>query len=184
MDTLKLLQRTFESTGRIVAGIGTGGLTNPTPCTEWDVRALLDHVVGVNAGFEAAALRQEPPAVPPALGDDLHATYQAVTERTLAAWSGPGALDGTCTIGHGLTVPAEVAARINVLDTLVHGWDLARATGQDATLDPELAAVGLEIARQVVTDDIRASGAFSPAVAVPGPVPATDELVAFLGRRP
>jgi uncharacterized protein (TIGR03086 family) len=184
MDTLKLLQRTFESTGRILTGVRPDQMGDPTPCTEWDVRALLDHTVGVIAGFAAAAARQAAPAEPPVIGDDPLAVYHAVTQTTLDAWNRPGALDGTCTIGHGLTVPAEVAASINLLDTLVHGWDLARATGQDATLDSELAAAGFEISRQVVSDDVRQSGAFGPAVALSGAASPTDTLVAFLGRRP
>jgi uncharacterized protein (TIGR03086 family) len=184
MDTLKLLQRTFESTGHILEGVGPDELSNPTPCSEWDVRALLDHVIGVIAGFGAAAARESAPPAPPEVGDEPLAAYRTVTQQALDAWNRPGALEGTCTIGHGLTVPAGVAAGINVLDTLVHGWDLARATGQDETLDPELAAAALEIARQVVSDEIRGSGSFDAPVAVSAAASPTAELVAFLGRRP
>ena len=184
MDTLKLLERTFESTGQTLAAVGPDQLSDPTPCPEWDVRALLDHVIGVVAGFGAAAARESAPPAPVEVGDEPLAVYQSVARDTLDAWNRPGALEGTCTIGHGLTVPAGVAAGINILDTLVHGWDIARATGQDTTLDPELAAAALEIARQVVSDDIRQSGAFGPPVPLSGPASPTAELVAFLGRRP
>ncbi|MGH8992219.1 MAG: TIGR03086 family metal-binding protein, partial [Acidimicrobiia bacterium] len=145
MDTLKLLSQTFESTGRIVAGVRPDQMDAPTPCGEWDVRALLDHAIGVIAGFAAAASRADSPGEPPAIGDNPQPAFDAAARATLDAWHRPGALEGMCTLAHGITLPAEVAAGINFVDTLVHGWDLARATGQDSTLDPELATAALEI---------------------------------------
>jgi len=184
MDTLKLLARTFESTGRIVAGVRPDQMGAPTPCREWDVRALLDHAIGVIAGFAAAAAGEDPSGEPPTIGHNPQPAFDTAARATLDAWHRPGALEGMCTIAHGITVPAQVAAGINLIDTLVHGWDLARATGQDSSLDPELATAALEISRQVVTDDIRTSGAFGPAVPVADAASPTEALVAFLGRHP
>jgi uncharacterized protein (TIGR03086 family) len=78
-----------------------------------------------------------------------------------------------------------MAAGINAVDTLVHGWDLARATGQDSTLDAALATAALEFCRPAITDEIRAGrGAFAAIVPVADDASPTDRLVGFLGRQP
>jgi uncharacterized protein (TIGR03086 family) len=101
----------------------------------------------------------------------------------LAAWHTPDTLDATITLPFG-DVPGSVAASINFVDVLVHGWDLARATGQHATLDSHLAEPALEISRNLVSDQLRAAGAFGPEVAASAGASTADRLVAFLGRNP
>jgi uncharacterized protein (TIGR03086 family) len=189
MDIVDHLGGAFASTGRIVATVTPDGLRAPTPCAEWDVRALLNHATGVVAGFGAAASRTAPAAKaetePDFVGTDPSAQFEQAAAATLAAWGQPGALDGTCVLTGGFELPAQVAARINFLDTLVHGWDLARALNVDPTLDPALATAALEVAKQIVTDDRRGPGkGFGPALAAPAGASPTDALVAFLGRRP
>jgi uncharacterized protein (TIGR03086 family) len=110
------------------------------------------------------------------------AAFAGASEKTLAAWRRRG-VDGTVTLPIGPEVPAAAAAGIASLDCLVHGWDLAKATGQDATLDPALAEAALVISRQIVTPEIRPA-AFAPAVEVGAAASPTDRLVAFLGRQP
>jgi uncharacterized protein (TIGR03086 family) len=83
-----------------------------------------------------------------------------------------------------MELPAPIAAGINVTDTLVHGWDLARATGQAMTIDPALASVVLEFCRSAITDDIRKGGAFGSIVPVAARASPSDHLVGFLGRQP
>jgi uncharacterized protein (TIGR03086 family) len=83
-----------------------------------------------------------------------------------------------------MELPAPVAAGVNVTDTLVHGWDLARATGQALTIDPTLASAVLEFCRSAITDDIRQRGAFGPIVPVADDGSPCDQLVGFLGRQP
>jgi len=77
-----------------------------------------------------------------------------------------------------------VAASINFVDVLVHGWDLARATGQDVELPPHLAEPALQFSRGLVNDELRGAGAFGPELLVPANTPASYRLVAFLGRTP
>jgi uncharacterized protein (TIGR03086 family) len=187
MDLLDHLDGAFTSTGRVMVKVTPGSLGAPTPCLEWDVCGLLDHMTGVMARFAATASRTDP-------GPDTRfdwvdanpaATFDEVAKGTLAAWSQPGALDGMCRVGPGTELPAEIAIRINFLDTLVHGWDLAKALGLDPTLDPALAAAALEAAQMVVRDDLRGPGkGFGAIVALTGGASPTDRLVAFLGRRP
>lgn len=188
MEILKQLEGAFDSTGRIVAGIQPGQLSEPTPCKEWDVRALLEHTIGVINRFRSTALR-EPHSeatllVRDDVGDDFIASYRTAADATLAAWSKPGALEGMARLPVGSEMPAPVAAGINVTDTLVHGWDLAKATGQQVVIDPALVEAALEFSRSFVTDEIRTRGAFGPVVPVPDEASATDRLVGFLGRQP
>jgi uncharacterized protein (TIGR03086 family) len=187
MDLPALLDQAVASTGKIVAGVRPDQLGDPTPCAEWDVRELLNHVIGVSDAFSRAAAGE--PIKPPAprtdyfRGDGYAAAYEAATAAMLATWHAPGALDATITLPFG-DAPGSVAASINFVDVLVHGWDLARATGQDATLDPDLAEPALEVSRNLVSDQFRSAGAFGPEVAAPADASTANRLVAFLGRTP
>jgi uncharacterized protein (TIGR03086 family) len=187
VEIVEQLRGAFDATGRIVAGIRPEQLSEPTPCKEWDVRTVVDHTTTVLTRFRSTALRQPPPEAGPTgdAGDDFVGDYRAAADSALAAWTSPGALEGNCRMPFGAEWPATTAAGINVTDTLVHGWDVAKATGQDATLDPALAAAVLEFCRVTITDELRAGrGAFGPVVPVADDASPTDRLVAFLGRQP
>lgn len=187
MDVPALLDETIASTGKVVAGVRPSQLDDPTPCTQWDVRSLLNHVIGVAGAFshvgEGTPINPPDPSVPTFEGDGYAAAYDAATARLLDAWRAPGALDTTIVLPIG-EVPGVVAASINCVDVLVHGWDLARATGQDAGLPSHLAEPALEFSRRLVGDELRSAGAFGPEVPVAADAPAGDRLVAFLGRTP
>jgi uncharacterized protein (TIGR03086 family) len=186
VEILEQLEGAFDSTGRIVAGIGPAQLSAPTPCKEWDVGTVLAHATGVISRFRWTALRQSAPteAGTDHLADDFVGAYRTAAESTLAAWCRPQALEGMCRLPIGMELPALAAAGINTVDALVHGWDLATATGQDPTLDPALATAALEFCRSAITDDIRGRGAFGAIVPVSDEASPTDRLVAFLGRQP
>ena len=184
---LNHIEEAFAYTGARVAKVTPNDLDTRTPCGEWDVRSLLNHATGVVARFGATASRTtfEYGDGHDFVGDDPGAVFDSVAKTTLHAWSQPGALDGTVKLGAGGEMPAQVAANINFLDTLVHGWDLARAIGQDATIDPDLATAGLEVAHKVVVDSRRGPDlAFGPEITVPDSASPSDKLVAFLGRQP
>jgi uncharacterized protein (TIGR03086 family) len=187
MDLPALLNQAVASTGKIVAGVRPDQLRDATPCSEWNVRALLNHLIGVGEAFshagEGGPISPPDPRTDYFHGDGYAAAYDAATEGMLAAWHTPGALDATITLPFG-DVPGSVAASINFVDVLVHGWDLARATGQHATLDSDLAEPALEISRNLVNDQLRAAGAFGPEVAASAGASTADRLVAFLGRNP
>jgi uncharacterized protein (TIGR03086 family) len=187
MDMTTLLDEAIPKTGKIVAGVRPDQLDDSTPCSEWEVRSLLNHVIGVATVFshvgEGAPISRPDPATPYFEGERYAAAYDSVTAGMLAAWRKPGVLDSTVTLPFG-DVPGSVAASINFIDVLVHGWDLARATNQDSGLDPNLAQPALELSRGIMNDQLRASGAFGAEVAVPANAPVGDRLVAFLGRTP
>jgi uncharacterized protein (TIGR03086 family) len=116
------------------------------------------------------------------LDTDLAAQFRAEADRTFAAWTAHG-LDGEMNIGAG-PMPAPACMSVNLIDTATHSWDIAHATGQDGNLPDELAATILAIAQGFVSDAIRGFAGFDPPVPVAGDAGPTDQLVAFLGRRP
>jgi uncharacterized protein (TIGR03086 family) len=188
VETIKMLGGAFDATGRLIAGVSSDQLDDRTPCSDWDVRGLINHTTGVVARMRFVAARAAAaPGIPDEdfVGKDPAPIFRRVASATLAAWSEPGALDGECVLPNGAPAPADVAARVNVVDTLVHGWDLAVATGQDPSIDPALAAAALEFSKQFVSDELRQPGGpFRAAVAPPAGASPTTELVAFLGREP
>jgi uncharacterized protein (TIGR03086 family) len=183
MDILELVAGAYAFTGRTIDGIRDDQLHAPTPCADWDVHDVLAHVIGATALLAAAARRQPfPPGDLDPVGNDPAATFRAVSADALDAWRAPGALEGTVTLPAGFEVPAEVGAGITFFDSLVHGWDLARATGQDDRLDPELAEAALDIATGIVSEGLRVSR-FASAIDVAPDAPAAHRLLAFLGRQ-
>ena len=185
MDTLDALDRSFASTRTVVAEVHPEHLSRPTPCSEWDVQALLVHMLGSIDAFRAHAART-PAAETPAreVSDNVLEVYDEATSAALETWRAPGALDGEVTLGVGISVPADLAAGISTADCLVHGWDLRRALGGELELDPELAEHVLAISSSVVTPDFRGPNTFGPEVTVGSEASPTDRLVGFLGRQP
>src|SRR5579871_1863713 len=142
-DIAVLHRRALEATGKVVAGIDSRTWESPTPCDGWNVRALLNHVVAGNWWAAALAAGATIPQVGArldgdVLGDDPVRAYERSSEAAAAAFDAPGALTAPCAVSYG-PVSGEVYAGHRFIDVLVHGWDLAVATGQDATIDPELA---------------------------------------------
>lgn len=125
-----------------------------------------------------------PGGLPPAdlVGDDPAAAYAEASGAALAAAAGGDALTRVHVTPLG-EMPGPVLAGFTTLDILVHGWDLARATGQPSDLDGRLAAHAFGFAEQAITADTRAPR-IGPAVAVSLDAPVTHRLVAFLGRNP
>lgn len=180
MDMITALAQTFAHAGSVIAGVRAEQHGDKTPCTEWTVGELLEHMIGVVAGLGRAAGGQRPS--PFVLGDDPAAQFDEAAAAALAAWRAPGVLDRVIDGGAG-PMPGSVLAGINLLDTATHTWDLATATGQPPEL-PEPVAVGaLEASRSIVSPEIRA-GRFGPEQPAPDGASATVRLVAFLGRTP
>jgi uncharacterized protein (TIGR03086 family) len=172
-----------------LAGLGADGWCGPTPCTEWDVRALLSHVVYEDLWtvplMEGATIAEVGDRFEgDVLGDDpLGAARAACEVATMAAASGVVA-GRTVHLSFGDT-PAEEYAYQLAADHVIHGWDLAAATGADRTIDPELvkALADWFADREEI---YRSSGATGPrpAVAEPGPDDPQARLLLAFGRDP
>jgi uncharacterized protein (TIGR03086 family) len=178
MDPLAQLDLLAPQLGGVVAGITPDDLDRPTPCADFDVRGVLEHMIGGATAF-AAAYRGETPAQPDT-SDPLAAFGPALGDLA-AAITAPGALDRTVAAPFG-DVPGETFARFVVLDGLVHGWDLATATGQP--YDPPDALVDDVTAfAQEALDHLRDGVTFGAAVQPPAGATRIERLAAFTGRR-
>jgi uncharacterized protein (TIGR03086 family) len=191
MESYAAFEQAVASTAETVKGVRADQMAAPTPCMEWDVRTLLNHVLGTlwlsEALFTDAAPRHPmaPGGVPGAdlAGDDPAAAYAEASAAALAA-AGTG---DTLTRVHVTPMgdmPGPVLAGFTTLDILVHGWDLAKATGQPAALADPLAGHVLAFAHQALAEEEHRAGRIGPAVAVPADAPVTDRLAGFLGRQP
>jgi uncharacterized protein (TIGR03086 family) len=180
VDLLDSLEQTFDHAHDVIAGVRAAQYDDKTPCAEWTVRDLLDHMIGVVAGLGSAASGTSP--TPFALTDDPAAQFQAAAAAALDAWRAPGVLDTIVDGGPG-PMPGRVLAGINLLDTATHTWDLATATGQPASLPDDIATAALEASRATISPEIR-PGRFGPEIPAPNGASATEALVTFLGRTP
>ena len=184
-DPVSELAEAVAQTGRVVHGVRADQLDASTPCPEWTVRSLLEHTIGVIDRVTGALTGETAEPVDP--GGDLEtfvAGYDRAAAASAAAWSEPGILDREITGPWGPT-PAARICRLNLADTVVHGWDIARATGQPtAGFDPELAHSALAFMHEMMKPEYRSGPAFGPEVAVAPDAPVYDRLIGFAGRTP
>lgn len=178
MDAITQLEQLGPRLAAVVAGITTDQLEKPTPCADFTVRGVLEHMIGGATAF-AASYRGDKPAEPD-LRDPL-GSFGPVLGDLVAAISAPGALDRTVQAPFG-EVPGDTFARFVALDGLVHGWDLATATGKAYDPPDELVAAVDAFARQAV-DPLRDGKTFADAVEpAPGASP-IERLANYTGRR-
>ena len=177
------LDRALAATEAVVAGIGAEQWPAPTPCTELDVRGVLNHLVRGNLLF-VAIIRDEPRPAPRTdhLGDTPLAAFQRAAAQLREAFAAPGVLDSIYTAPFG-PGPGAVLAHVRIVEVLAHGWDLARATGQPADFPEDVAERALAGTRRALTERPQGPGApFAAEVPVPQDAPAVDRLAGFLGR--
>ena len=161
-----------------VAGCAATDWAASTPCPEWTVRDILEHVVGVHR--VALALLDEAAAEPDA-GEDAAAAWQTVTTAMREVLRDPERATRIVSPRFGDMPFEDLVSRMVCSDTLVHTWDLARATGQDERLDEHAVAVAWTW-MQPAGETLRASGAFGPAVEPPDGADTQTKLLCFLGR--
>jgi uncharacterized protein (TIGR03086 family) len=179
LDLLDAMERAYDEAARLIDGVRDDQWSASTPCEDWDVRQLVEHLTGNVLLFSNAVVDEGGVGAPS--GDDPASLFRAAASQSLSAWRRPGALDDTLSLPWGDT-PASMAININLIDTFQHSWDLARATGQDASLDPAIAEYGLEFTGRMLGHMGR-GGMFGEEVPCRDDAPAPDRLAAFLGRR-
>jgi len=155
-----------------------------TPCAQWQVSQLIDHLVGgqhwarqAMAGVEMTETGEG------ASQGDFVATFDQAARDNLDAFAAEGALERMVDPGFG-DMPATALMGMSAVDTFTHAWDLARATGQDTDLAPALAAALLEQSRQSIQPSFRSEegAVFGLELEAPDGASAADQLAAFLGR--
>jgi uncharacterized protein (TIGR03086 family) len=184
-DIAELHAQALDATGRIVRSVPADRWHAATPCAGWDARALVGHLVSGNLWAAELAVGETIEGVGTRLDGDLlggdpAAAYEKSAAAAAAVFRRPGALDAPCAVSYG-PVPGSVYAGHRFLDVLVHGWDLAVATGQDYALDPDL----IQACRQIIEPQLeafRSVGALGPEVAVPADASAQTRFLALLGR--
>src|SRR5450631_3018010 len=180
-DIARLHRQALRATRQVVAGVGPDQWTQPTPCAGWTVRELVNHIVVGNWWAAELANGRTIEEVGSKLdGDQLGAVpldaYDQSADAAGAAFEAPGALDAPCAVSYG-PVPGSVYAGHRFIDVLIHGWDLAVATGQDPSLDPELVEACLQIT-EPQAELLRASGAFGQGIPAPPDSSAQTRLLA------
>ena len=178
------LARALDDTALLVAGVGEHQWDRPTPCAQWDVRHLVEHMVVGHQVFARALSGQAVSAVPtptPSEPSALPAAFAASAAAMLEAFRAPGALEGAVRIPVG-TVPAMVALHLRIVEALVQGWDVARATGQAFRHDDGLARQELGFSRAFLSQVPAGRTPFAPSLSAADDAPPLDRLAALLGR--
>jgi uncharacterized protein (TIGR03086 family) len=183
---VKQLALALDLTGQLVDSVTADQWPGPTGCAEWTVRDLVAHMVTGNylftrvlRGTPLAEAREAVLAAPAAA--DLAASYRDAATELLAAFSQPGALEQVVTIPVG-TMPGVGAAHIRMVEMLVHGWDLAQATGQATAFPDDLVEQELAFTRPQLGALPPGRSPFGPPQPAADDAPAIIRLVACLGR--
>jgi uncharacterized protein (TIGR03086 family) len=188
MDSVAMLQRVVDQTTKLIDDTTDADLSKPTPCTEWTVKDLLNHITG---GATMFAVSAESGAVPDDmvgqlmggdnLGDDYKAAFKTASARALAAFEQPGVMDKMVKLPFG-EMPAGVALNIAIFDVATHACDIAKATGKSVT-DDEIMEQALAIGKQMIGPELRGPGIFDEAQPIDDAASACDRLLAFAGRK-
>ncbi|MCM2392782.1 TIGR03086 family metal-binding protein [Streptomyces sp. CWNU-1] len=183
------LRPAARAVAQLAEGIGNERLGDPTPCPQYAVRELLGHLVGLATAFRDAGRKDlgpttgtDPQAALPELPDDWRTLLPLRLDELARAWVPVAAWEGQTQAG-GIALPAQIAGRVAVNELVVHGWDLARATGQPYA--PEEASLRLSYELLEPSDhDPGREAIFGPVVEVPAGASLLDQVVGRSGRRP
>jgi uncharacterized protein (TIGR03086 family) len=185
--SIELLQRVVDETTRVVDNVKDDQLANATPCTEWTVRDIVNHITG---GATMFAISAEQGKVPDDqigqlmggdnLGNDFKGAWGIAAKKAMGAFEGVD-LTKLVTLPFG-EMPAGVALNIAIFDVATHAVDIAESTGQQIT-DTELLETALEFGKQMIGPDLRVPGVFGAEQPCPADAPITKRLAAFSGRK-
>jgi len=173
-EPLNLYRRASSWSAEKVQGAATK-LDAPTPCDQWNVRVLLSHMIQTQQFFSGSAQgKQVPlsPDPPDLVGDDPVGNFEHAREDVIDVFSQPGVIEKT---GPSLSIAFS--------DMLIHGWDIARATGQDDRMPDGLAQAAYDAIHGRFTDEQR-KGVFKPEVDTDASASAQEKLLAYTGRDP
>ncbi|MFE5211173.1 TIGR03086 family metal-binding protein [Streptomyces sp. NPDC056600] len=191
METRLLMGRAAAVAVDIVRGTGPDAFDLPTPCPDMRTGALVNHLIRFTGERAQAAGRKQSPSPGDEVAQDHDFTaepdwaerYAAEAAAAAAVWSTPEAWTGETSLAGTARMPARFVGGIVLGEWLLHGWDLAVATGRKPTVDEELAAALYEdIAGKA--DMARTYGVFGPEVAVEPTAPLFDRALGLAGRDP
>ncbi|GLY42473.1 TIGR03086 family protein [Amycolatopsis sp. NBRC 101858] len=185
MDLRELDRRSLLVLDKIVATATPADLARPTPCAGWTLADLLRHQVSENHAFATAAREGSAPDWDAGdLGDDAHAAYRASVDDFLDAMADDAVLERQLTINHFGTFPGTIAAHMHLVDTVAHGWDLARTLGLAYEPDAEAVSAALQLAEHIPDEGREKNGSFAHRVTTEADASELDRFLALLGRDP
>ncbi|MGH3491928.1 MAG: TIGR03086 family metal-binding protein [Sciscionella sp.] len=175
----------------LVTAVRDDQLGAPTPCADMALRDLLDHVDGLCLAFSAAARKRPLPdseQAPSADGSRLGARWRTRIPQRCSelaeSWRDPAAWTGMTSAG-GIELPGEVAGLVALDEVIVHGWDIAVASGQHFNSDAALLEAAFEFVRAAARDNPQGTpGLFGPPVPVAEAASPVDRLIGMTGRDP
>lgn len=174
---------------RLVRAVRDDQLPDPTACPEYAVRHLLGHLLGLAVAFRDAGRKDlgpttdtSPQTALPDIGPGWREALPQVLDELAGAWQDPAAWTGDTRAG-GVSLPGDVAGAVATDELVVHGWDLARATGQVYEPDPAALAAAHSLLAASVDDPSRGE-IFGPVVPVPDDAPLLDRVIGLSGRDP
>lgn len=179
IDELASAEATLAVLQNVLRGLDPADLTIPTPCTEFNVSQLADHLLGSITSIGMAAGAQMPARDHDA---PLETQVADAAQVALEAWRRRG-VQGTVPLGSA-EMPAAIMAGVMSLEFLVHAWDFATATGRDVVVSEPIGHYVLELAGKAITPQARGLRGFDEAVDAGSGAAVLDQLVAFTGRQP
>ncbi len=189
-DTILDLGPQTRVIARLAEGVSDDQLEDATPCPEYTVRNMLGHLLHLSAAFRDAARKDlgvttntPPTAALPDIGPGWRQELPKVLDELAEAWRDPDAWTGMTRAG-GVDLPGAVAGAVAVDELVIHGWDLARATGQEYAPDPAALQATYDFLLAAAEDPTRGGGIFGPVVPVPAEAPLLDRAVGLSGRGP
>ncbi|MFJ2235379.1 TIGR03086 family metal-binding protein [Streptomyces sp. NPDC087859] len=175
---------------RLAQAVRDDQLADPTPCPAMAVHNLLGHLLGLAVAFRDAARKDlgpttntAPTAAVPDIGPGWREELPKVLDELADAWRDPSAWTGMTRAG-GVDLPGEVAGAVAIDELVIHGWDLARATGLPYDPDPAALQVSYDFLLAAAKEDDGGGGIFGPVVPVPDGAPLLDRAVGLSGRDP
>ena len=176
----------------VLAGVKQEQLNAPTPCSEWEVKELINHLIS-GAENAQAALTGHPEQIYLGTSESSYASegnitrlsagYDLRVSEAMQAAASPGAMEFTVPGPAGEMTSGQFLAA-TFMDQLIHTWDLAKATGQDTRLDPELTKICFQMCVPGLADMGRNLGVIGPVVSVPDDASTQDKLMGYMGRHP
>lgn len=180
------LEQAFQATREAMAAVQPDQLSAQSPCAEWDVAGVINHVIGGTQFFTAGVKGQQPSEGQNwAEGDYLAAFDQAAAE-CIECFQQDGVMEQMVALPFG-EMPGSAVMGIAMTDVFTHGWDIAKATGQSTDIAPQLAAGILAQSQQAISPEWRgpegSPAPFGAEAQCADGACAADQLAAFLGRQ-
>ena len=182
-----MYERALKRTRKVVAGTRRDQFDQPTPCPDWDVHALLNHIIGGCLSFAAGATGEARPMDDGTdhCAEDHAVAFDRAARAAIEVFSQPGILEREFVQSWGKT-PGSAVLGLAIADAAVHGWDLATATGQEADIDDDIAEAiyGMTTSMMEPMGDFPRGDSFGPPIDVPDDAPPAHKALTYLGRTP